>query len=325
MKFLPLFDLQLRHDYYADHRCSDFLVEVAPSTQRTLRNLRAILKENPSGLRVILPVDAEDKPLIPLPTGAVFTFHLRLQNPDFALFTDLPKRAGIERLLTYTYTNSDVNDPEQLILTEFPEPPERPSAHGVFAEINIVAPDTFLPANRPTSFHVDWTAKALHWTYYIVTDLNVAETPLQIKERIDNKRASETDTPVVFSLENQTTLVIEEFPQFDDATAQALAQRYPNLHRFRFVSDAAIPCRHKPRKRIELLFDQQLEPKVVDSASAQDPTPEPEQKHEQIVASLPNPSLRRYSRVPVAGHLEKQDTLFHVITQFTHPSFPTGG
>ena len=182
----------------------------------------------------------------------------------------------------YTNAGSKAGDDGRLVLQPRPAPPTK----RVFAEINIVATDTLSPRrDRTRVFHIAWRSKAVRWTYYIVTDLNATETPL----RIEDKNASNTAAPLVFSPENQTDLV--KHPDPDDVMAQALAQHYPNLHRFRFVSDVAVPCRQVPRKQLQLLLGD-----------------------ERIFASLPNPSLRRYG----------QDTLFHVITQFTHPSPPTG-
>ncbi len=89
MKYLPLLELHLLHPYYADQRCLDFAIEPTPATQQLINNQRCVLKLVPDGLRLLLLVDDQNAPFIPLPADLVLTFQLKLQNPDFALFTDL--------------------------------------------------------------------------------------------------------------------------------------------------------------------------------------------------------------------------------------------
>ena len=90
MKFLPLLNLSIKHSYYADNRCPDFLLTPDSETCRLLRNLRGVLKSRADGISVVIPVDEKQSlPFIPLPKYAIFTFQLNLKNPDFPLFTDL--------------------------------------------------------------------------------------------------------------------------------------------------------------------------------------------------------------------------------------------
>lgn len=106
MKFLPVFALRVTHDYYVDGRCQDFLIEPNPETERLLRNHRCVLKSLPDGIRVLTAVDDHGKPFIAFPKEMIFTFHLRLQNPDFVLFTDL---SDIDKQPAPLYTNAGLN------------------------------------------------------------------------------------------------------------------------------------------------------------------------------------------------------------------------
>lgn len=103
MKYLPLFTLEIFHEYYADRRCSDFEIEVPPTTQKLLADCRCVLKPLPNGLRVLISATDQTTPFIPLPDKATFGFLLRLQNPNFALFTDL---STISSLAAPLYTNN---------------------------------------------------------------------------------------------------------------------------------------------------------------------------------------------------------------------------
>lgn len=102
MKYLPLFTLELFHEYYADRRCSDFEIEATPETQKLLANSRCVLKPMPNGLRVLISVTDQSTPFIPLPDKATFGFFLRLQNPNFVLFTDF---SAISPLAAPLYSN----------------------------------------------------------------------------------------------------------------------------------------------------------------------------------------------------------------------------
>jgi hypothetical protein len=89
MKYLTFIELQIRHAYYRDDLCPDFAISADPATTRTLRNHRAVLRTMPDRVQILLPVDSADAPLIPLDDATHFIFHLSLNNPHFALFTDL--------------------------------------------------------------------------------------------------------------------------------------------------------------------------------------------------------------------------------------------
>ena len=103
MRYLTLFRFEIEHAYYADGHSPDFQIEPAPATQKLLNACRCILKPLPSGLNVLAALDDQNMPLIALPADPLFAFHLRLQNPDFPLFTDL---ADFNRMDAPLYSNA---------------------------------------------------------------------------------------------------------------------------------------------------------------------------------------------------------------------------
>ena len=113
MKYLTLFSLELLHSYYVDRRCPDFQIEPTPETQKLLKDSRCVLKPFPNGIHILILVDGENAPFIPLPVGAIFGFHLRLQNPDFILFTDL---TAISQTAAPLYTNATTSTSGDLTL-----------------------------------------------------------------------------------------------------------------------------------------------------------------------------------------------------------------
>jgi len=115
MKFLPIFTLRVTHDYYTDGRCPDFIIQPDKQTARIVGKHRCVVKSLPDGLRLLTVVVENQKPLIALPDEIKFTFHLRLQNPDFVFFTNL---LDFNDRLAPVYTNADLGaeDARQLRL-----------------------------------------------------------------------------------------------------------------------------------------------------------------------------------------------------------------
>jgi hypothetical protein len=113
MKFQPLMALSLTHPYYRDGLCRDFWIEPTIATQSLLKNYRCVLKPLPHGLRILAPVTDDNTPFIPLPKGLTFVFQLRLQNPDFALFTDFTE---ISQVAAPLYTNADLGPGQEVQL-----------------------------------------------------------------------------------------------------------------------------------------------------------------------------------------------------------------
>jgi hypothetical protein len=95
MRFVTLFGLRVKHDYYADAVCRDLSVEPTENTRRLLDRYRLRLRELEDGIVVSADADAGAKTArIPIARDELFVFQLRVHNPDFALFTDLRELAG---------------------------------------------------------------------------------------------------------------------------------------------------------------------------------------------------------------------------------------
>ena len=83
--------------------------------------------------------------------------------------------------------------------------------------------------------------------------------------------------PLVFSEKNRRDLNAQPDPA--DEVAQTLAERYPNMKRWRFVSDDLVPCRQQARKSLQLY-----------------------QGDHRVVASLPNPAPGKYATITVISN-----------------------
>lgn len=295
MKFLPLIDLRLSHEYYTDRQCSDFLVEPTPSTRQLLDNYRWVLKTAIDGVRVFAAANDDNTPFISLRPGLMLAFHLQLRNPDFALFTDLTQLAHTA-LPIYANDDTSAGNPVPLALrTPEDSPGERrpPRTGNVFADVEIHYGEQ-LPeiAGGPKEFQVSFQARQARWVYYVVTDDDDGQF------RIEDKSAQ----PLMFGDPNPIDLSRQPDPA--DQIAQALAQQYPELRLLRFVSDDLIACRQQARRSIQLRLD-----------------------GSQVIAALPNPALYNCSTVQVTrdGSAQREDALFHVVKYFNRQSQTTGG
>ncbi len=257
MKYLPFFEIQLLHTYYADDVCPDFLVEPDLATQKLLSNHRCVLKPTFNGAQILMPVEDNLSPFISVKIGTSFTFNLRLQNPDFTLFTDLD---------TVTLTCETVN-PDEAFQIDYPllPPPEKNILAQVHLQYNASWPNI---ATGAAQFQIQFGAKQTRWTYYIVAHAQTEASQVQIQDRPSNG----VEEQILFSEDNRTDLT--QNPDSADRVAQSLAAQYPTQKCFRFVSDDFVSCQQTARKSLQLFLND-----------------------EQVVAVLPNPALNHYALV----------------------------
>ena len=281
MKFLPFLALRLTHPYYTDGRCPDFTIEPTAETQQLLRNYRCLLKPLTDGIQVIIPTTDAGAPLIALAKGIVFTFLLRLDNPAFPLFTELPSVPAP----LYTNVGLPAGKPVQLALVSNPNPNQLKADGAVFAQVEIHYDAAAWPnlTDGPSVFQVAFQAKQTRWKYYLVTNLANAQF------QIDDKDAS----PLTFSPQNRTNL--KQQPDAADSTATALATQYPDQQLWRFVSDDLIPCRQMAHKALQLSLN-----------------------GNQVMGALPNPALTNYTLDTLGNDAQqKVNSLFQVVKYFT--------
>lgn len=280
MKHREVTALLLRHEYYADGRCPDFAIKPCAETARLLRNHRCLCGTSSDGVRILTQCNAMGQPFLPLPAEVTLRFELRLQNREFALFTDLTglgRGAAVPQFINAGAAAGDA--PELQLATGAPE--RRRSAPEVFAEVELRLTAVDRAATPPPPFYVSFRAKRTRWAYYCVTDLASDPAELHI---VDSAPGMPTDL-LLFSAANRTQL--DEQPDAADPIAVQLASQYPALRRLRLISDQTVACRQQPRKHLELRLGS-----------------------ERLAGPLPNPALRNAAR---------EDLLFQVIKYRTQP------
>ncbi len=175
----------------------------------------------------------------------------------------------------------------------YPIPPTSP--RGVFAEVEIHADNSFSPPPQtPTTYQIDLTARAVHWGYYLVTDLAQSggdEPTLEI-----NESAPLPGTAAISFSEKKRTILEDSHLADPDPVIRWLAQQYPRKRLFFFMSDSSIPCRHASRA-LEMKWDDQ-----------------------SLMTMLPNPSYQNSSRIKKAEQDDDLVTiLYQVVKQITYP------
>src|SRR5678816_387124 len=283
VRYVAILDLVVTHAFYADGRCADLAIELSDETARLLRNHRCIVGSSSSGVRVQAALDpATARPFLPLAPDAVLRFRLRLDNADFGLFTDLDAMAGLSSPL-FTNAAPAGGGPGELTLVAgaTAQPP------GVFAEVEIHLDGWGLGGGIP-AFVVAFKAKHWRWAYYCITDLVPNGGDLTIVD------ASPAGTPDVLVFSAANTAKLDEVPDPYDPIGVQLAGRYPAMRRLRMLSDKAVACFEEPKRYLELRHGA-----------------------DRLSGSLPNPSVRRVSRISTPG--QSQDLLFQILKYRANP------
>lgn len=346
MKYLQLFSLELMHDYYTDRRCSDFEIEPTPETQKLLGNCRCVLKPLPNGIRVLILGDSLQTPFIPLPADATFGFHLRLQNPNFILFTDFSE---IGLAAAPLYTNKPSKSELTLVSRET-------SAIESFVVRKPAKKDAFVLGGRP----LDGTAL----TAFRVDGLGAASNPVGYDETskvmIVNSTAAKADAAFTVTYPTAPQLKRGVFADVEIKYNQTIAGGANKFQvvfkakkvrwKYYFVTNKIenkpnIPAIEDKDKGVvfdttgqtDLTQSPDLADKIASELSTQYPNMQtfrfvsdalvPCQEKarksiqfqlngDKILDALPNPSLQNY--VIDTRDSKKEDSLYHIIKYFTH-------
>ncbi len=82
-----LFTVTLRHDYYANKACNDFVIKPTPDCIELVNQYHLIFRQAGNKLIILTPVE-NGKPLVELSPGIVFRFYLFCENVHFVQFTN---------------------------------------------------------------------------------------------------------------------------------------------------------------------------------------------------------------------------------------------
>lgn len=143
-----LFGIGLKHAFYSNGLCGDFKVAPDSATERLLKNHRCLVKPRFNGADVFVETGEDGKPKIRFAPQDLLAFELRLQNPEFPLFTDsAPLSGGADFAMIVTDQNAyRFNFSSRLEIRR---------------DFNQTGGD---------SIELAFSAKPVKWIYYLVTD-----------------------------------------------------------------------------------------------------------------------------------------------------------
>ena len=152
MSFASLLGIALKHSYYADGSCPDFVTLPSPDTQQLLTNQRCLVKPKATGLDIYVQTDANGNPAIAFDDSNTLSFELRLRNLDFSLFTDVP--------LLPTGNNVGITYASQI-------------SAPVYAQVDITRNFNHVTGEQVA---IAFAAKPVRWLYYLLTLANDTNT-----------------------------------------------------------------------------------------------------------------------------------------------------
>jgi hypothetical protein len=104
------FQVELLHKYFANGVCNDFSIAPSLQTQAVLNGNRMLAKQYSNKLYVALQVDDANKAFITPANNIQLTFFLRLNNPVFFNYTNLPFTYQPGKIYYFTNRNTNIGN-----------------------------------------------------------------------------------------------------------------------------------------------------------------------------------------------------------------------
>ncbi len=293
MKYGSILEVRATHTFYSDGRCSDVAFEPTIETATLLRNCRCVIRSTPGRIVVSTALEDSGVPMLPLPVGTSLNFSINATNLGFSTFTDLSSIQTIQSrtvprsiqttesgtvptLHTPSFTNANraatYTGELELIDADIPK------ARTALANVRIVLKSGGVGRIPPvTTFTVPFSAKAIKWAYYCVTDLADAVNLLRINDTAGGAGA------ILFQDADRRSL--DAVPDAFDEIGKHLVVRNVDKRVVRFVSRDVVPLNENNRRTIEFSRLKRAN-KPAD--------------FDRVSTTLGNPSIKSVSRINLA-------------------------
>jgi hypothetical protein len=195
IRYTPLLEMVLAHEYYDQLYCPHVTLEPSPACAQVLQAYRLRFLATPQGGRLMGQTPA----VVALPSGAlVLDFYLRLRDSEFLAVTAMGSGPQDE-VASYLFHHR-----AGAWVAPLGERMQQPLPAGVRALIRF---EVNLATGTPVTVQLPLETPTVSWRYYIVTGAQYATTSLQIAE-------------------NST--VVSQVPTTTAPEAAQVAQRFPD-------------------------------------------------------------------------------------------------
>jgi len=286
--YSPYLQLSLSHLYYQQRNCPDIFISPTASCSRLLEGHRCLLKGSQNRLVVLIPVEAEKTPIVPLDPSLVLTFELALRNPDFLSYTELKSDFRLGETI-YRYSNKSIKKTkasrgkgsQHIVLNDnniepFSVVDKSPGESQVLGLIDLYI-NQFPPFRKNRNKHksqeyvIEFTPQSKHWWYYLIVGDGVDDESFSIADKQGKLKFKQVD----------------ELPF--NYGQKPIHARFPHSKAVLFRSENPIQCGEQVISGLQL-----LKKSVPDRDGSQtDEDKESDSSAAQVwIESLPNPSMR---------------------------------
>lgn len=232
MKHRRLFDIRVRHQYFAGRACPDLVV--APSTRglSVLQRQRLLARTSPDGLEVIAGVDELGDPAIPFLNDLRIEFAVHVTDDDFYHYTDT---GAWDAVAAPVYRDARAEGGALILAAG-----DRVASPGPAARIEISGVTAAWLA-APPRFTLELKSPAAAWVFYLLTARPNGALP---ELRIDDAQAG-----LAFE---RVLLAPGAVAEADDPVGHHLLVQHPGRRCVRFASTAPITSRSAATRGLAL-------------------------------------------------------------------------
>jgi hypothetical protein len=283
MTYAPILEISIVHAYYEDGRCPSLTLVATPETEAKLRKHRCQIRVGLGSVIISAALGTDGAPLLPLSTGTDLRFTIEPTTNEHVFVTD----DSITMTMTAPlFTNAALAQGATGNLELVSGATTTPKKIGVVADVEIIFPGNAVgQAPALLTFTVPLEARRAYWAFYCLTDLANADTELHIVD--------EAPDGSVLLFRDEDRRLLNDAPDSSDPVGALLVQQSGTLSCVRFISSEPVACLEVPRRYLTLRLGT-----------------------EKLSSPLPNPSLRRPSRIDLStgnGSTQTCEVLTHLI------------
>ncbi|MCB0456716.1 MAG: hypothetical protein R2776_08175 [Flavobacteriaceae bacterium] len=163
--FIPVLQLNVFHEYFESGRAEGISVTPSVETTTFMKQLGLVFKTNPSEIQLYIDSEFLSTFLnaISAPNAIEFLeFTLKVQDPNFYLYTALPLIENI----SYLYTSE--NEVNEWMENSIQLKPIQETQQNAFGRVRIYLKDLADFQDKSLHFSIYFDARATRWDYYII-------------------------------------------------------------------------------------------------------------------------------------------------------------